>query len=257
MPSEVVDEHSSSVAVPVHDLISEQINHLQNQAFAQNQQMGSDEDVAYQSSATMIDDLPPWHLDETEQGVSLAADRHSENSSVQQFNPNSITAKHQPEAAPNSDDLTQVESSQAKQGVESLAVVEQAEFAPSGDYLQDWISIIQCLDLKGMAEDMARNSVLVELTDKVLRMSIDPEQQYAKPEMVLEQIEAAVKTYFGTQMVFEVVGASEHFTPVKYEQKLAEDKQLAAQQSIANDGVVNSFLAQLGMDVIPGTLKPL
>lgn len=130
-------------------------------------------------------------------------------------------------------------------------------FTPSNDSLQDWLNIINRLELKGMANDMARNSVLVELTENRLQMSIDPEQQYAKPEMILEQIEIAVKAYFGQNFILEIVQANEHFTPVKQEQQLASDKQQAAQQSIDADGVVNAFISNLGMEVIPGTLKPV
>ncbi|WP_051640762.1 DNA polymerase III subunit gamma/tau [Thiomicrorhabdus sp. Milos-T2] len=130
-------------------------------------------------------------------------------------------------------------------------------FVPSNDALKDWLTIIERLNLKGMANDMARNSVLVAMTENTLQMSIDPEQQYAKPEMVLEQIDAAVKAYFGSNFSLEVVQANEHFTPVKLEQKLASDKQQAAQQSIESDSVVNALISNLGMEVIPGTLKPI
>jgi len=137
----------------------------------------------------------------------------------------------------------------------NLSNVETFDF--SGDDIQDWINVIRKLGLKGMAEDMARNSVLVELNDAKLTISIDPEQQYAKPEMVLQQIEAAAKQCFGNEFIFEVVQAVEHFTPVKYEQQLASEKQSAAQQSIAQDGVVNSLISTLGMEVIQGSIKPV
>jgi len=74
---------------------------------------------------------------------------------------------------------------------------------------------------------------------------------------VLQQIETATKESFGDDFVLEVVQASEHFTPVKYENQLANDKQNAAQQAIAQDGIVSSLITTLGMEVIQGSIKPV
>lgn len=274
--SNTVDSFSQAVTVQSsqsNDVVSkpsEQLNRLQNQALVQTPEYFAEPDLSEmdaqeaQQTTPVFDDLPPWHIEESLQNVSLSEKSQLESvviepsagESIQESNKQGSGSQALIEIAPtlsNSSQSTPV----IAEVLTELEKVDNEDFISSGNQLQDWMSIIKRLDLKGMSEDLARNSVLVELTDTVLRISIDPEQQYAKPEMVLEQIEIAVKQFFGSQMVFEVVVAHEHFTPVKYEQKLALDKQQAAQQAIAEDGAVNSFIAQLGMEVIPGTLKPI
>jgi len=221
-------------------LDSLQANHqVSNQPVIEKETIISSE----QNIPPVLDDTPPWHMDDS--------------SSLEEVMPQSNQADFsQPEV------ISVPEVSAPMQTVDQALAVEHnvshgEVFDLSGDNIQDWIKVIGKLGLKGMAEDMARNSVLVEFNDSKLIISIDPEQQYAKPEMVLQQIETATKECFGSDFVFEVVQAAEHFTPVKYEQQLANEKQSAAQHSIAQDGVVNSLIKTLGMEVIQGSIKPV
>lgn len=127
----------------------------------------------------------------------------------------------------------------------------------SDDFLSNWIAIIKALGLKGMAAEMANNSVLVELTDTQLAISIDPAQQYAKPEMYLEQIDQAVKSKLGADIELNCVQADNHYTPKKFYAQQESDKLAAAQNSIQSDNVVQQLVSSLGMEVIPASVKPL
>lgn len=215
-------------------LDSLQANHYENSPLDREQEAAISNE---QSIAPVLNDAPPWDMGES----------HGVDEVIQQ---------------PNQDNANQSDVSVQSQAVEPSFAIEKnlsnvETFDLSGDDIQSWLKVIGKLGLKGMAEDMARNSILVELNDSKLTISIDPEQQYAKPEMVLQQIETATKQCFGSEFIFEVVQATEHFTPVKYERQLAKDKQSAAQHSIAQDGVVNSLITTLGMEVIQGSIKPI
>jgi len=150
-------------------------------------------------------------------------------------------------------DLSRVENNNA------VADTHEAEFEypANGDNLSNWIAIIKTLGLKGMAAEMANNSVLVELTDTQLAMSIDPAQQYAKPEMYLEQIAQAVKSKLGSDIELNCVSAESHYTPSKFYAQQESDKLAAAQKSIESDSVVQQLVSSLGMEVIPASIKPL
>ena len=143
----------------------------------------------------------------------------------------------------------------------NATVLEQntgiTEFIPSGDKLSDWISIIDVLELKGMASEMARNSVLVELTDSVLAMSIDPNQQYTKPEMYFEQIAQSIKAKLGSDIEFKIVETDTHDTPAKFYAQQESNRLADAQNSIETDGIVQQLVTTLGMEVIAGSIKPV
>lgn len=132
-----------------------------------------------------------------------------------------------------------------------------ADFQRSDNALEDWKQLIHAIGLKGMAEELARNSVLVELSGEKVAISIDPEQMFAKPEMALEQISTALKNYLNTQVELVLVDAKEHYTPAKEAQANQQNKIQAAQESIAQDPVIEQFKNILGMEVIPSSVKPV
>jgi len=237
-------------------------NNLPNPEVIEPQQGGAETPIESSVSSVQINqqDTPPWDVEQAFSSnenatASLASqvDEQVESRFLEQA-PVDSTFKQQSSVSPQS---VVVEPEQSSNGDSSHVESPEVSVVMSGNALQDWVQIIKKLGLKGMAEDMARNSVLVELNDMKLVMSIDPEQQYAKPEMILEQIEAAVKKELGSHVILDVIEANEHFTPVKYEQQIALDKQSNAQEAIAKDGLVNSFISTLGMEVIPGSIKPI
>jgi DNA polymerase-3 subunit gamma/tau len=123
--------------------------------------------------------------------------------------------------------------------------------------IENWLEIIKQLSLKGMAAEIARNSVLVEFAESYMAVSIDPAQNYSNQEAALTQFAEAVKGRFGETMVLEFVMVNEHFTPAKHVQQLTADKQAQAVQSIGQDAVVQAFSQQLGMQVIPDSIQPV
>ncbi len=129
-------------------------------------------------------------------------------------------------------------------------------FEESGG-IEQWLDIITRLPLKGMAAEVARNSVLVKLTENEMAVSIDPEQNYSKQEMALLQFEEAVKQCYGKAFKLNFVTAGEHFTPVKYEQQQMEQRQQKACCAIEQDEHIQALQQVLGMQVVPGSIKPI
>jgi DNA polymerase-3 subunit gamma/tau len=123
--------------------------------------------------------------------------------------------------------------------------------------IENWLEIIKQLSLKGMAAEIARNSVLVEFSEIYMAVSIDPTQNYSNQEAALTQFSEAVQVRFGETMVLEFVMVNEHFTPAIHAQQLTADKQAQAVQSIGQDEVVQAFSQQLGMQVIPNSIQPV
>jgi len=197
-------------------------------------------------------DAPPWPVDDSVSQVAQhSTDDLSNHSSNHLAVPEPMAVEH---SVSNS---LQISQSTTRLADEMPVEPLQQNFSASGDALKDWIDIISRLGLRGMAAEMARNSVLVELTDSRLVISIDPEQEYAKPDMVIQQIEQAAQQVFGAEIKLAVVESQQHFTPMKQENQLKANKQQAAQQAIEEDGIVQSLVSTLGMEVIPGSIKPI
>ncbi len=123
--------------------------------------------------------------------------------------------------------------------------------------IENWLEIIKQLSLKGMAAEIARNSVLVEFSEFYMAVSIDPTQNYSNQDTALAQFSEAVKARFDETMVLEFVTVSEHFTPAKQAQQLTANKQAQAVQSIGEDVLVKTFSQQLDMHVIPESIQPV
>ncbi|HIE39932.1 MAG TPA: DNA polymerase III subunit gamma/tau [Thiomicrorhabdus sp.] len=127
----------------------------------------------------------------------------------------------------------------------------------SSDNIEQWLVLIDQLPLKGMAAEVARNSVLIRLSETQLVLSIDPSQNYSKQTMALEQFSNAVKQHFGADFTLEFVEAHQHFTPVKYAKQQKERRQKMAEESIQQDFVVQALTQSLGLEVIIDSIQPV
>jgi len=139
----------------------------------------------------------------------------------------------------------------------TLATAPLETSPEKNDNIAQWLELIAQLPLKGMAAEVARNSVLVSLSDTQMQVSIDPEQNYSRQVQALEQFSSVVKQHFGEGFQLEFVSSLVHFTPVKYEKQQAEMRQRAAVQAIQQDENVQNITQALGMDIVAESIQPI
>ena len=108
-----------------------------------------------------------------------------------------------------------------------------------------------------MAQDLARNSVLVNYSDEFVTISLDPEQSFARPEMALQQITAALQAFFNQNIQLNIVEVDQHMTPAKRQVQKQQNRLNSAQESINNDPNVQQLSSLLNMQVIPSSIKPI
>ena len=108
-----------------------------------------------------------------------------------------------------------------------------------------------------MAAEVARNSVLIELSDTKMAVSIDPEQNYSRQPTALEQFSEAVKQCFGDSFELEFVSSHAHFTPVKYAKQQAEYRQRLAVEAIQQDATVQALTQTLEMEIVTESIQPI
>ncbi|QCU90715.1 DNA polymerase III subunit gamma/tau [Thiomicrorhabdus sediminis] len=233
---EYVDDHNSEPASFMDGYA--QLPFSDNAAGpAQPNQTGQAESM----SANPAADIPPW----LESGHGVAEPiQESPVSPVTQSE--SISPNMVAEAAQNSQ-IKPIEESASKPAAPIM----------TGDKLQDWLQLIEHLQINGMAAEIARNSVLVAIDQQSMQISIDPQQQYAMADAPLQQIEQAAQQAFGKGFKLQLVDANEHFTPAKYAQQQAQNLQSQAEQSISSDPIVQQLKQALNLEVINGSIKPV
>ncbi len=123
--------------------------------------------------------------------------------------------------------------------------------------LQVWLSALEKIRPEGMAAELTRQSVLVDYSPEVWRLSVDPQQAYAKSDMAVLRLKEVLQQFLGSQVQLEFVEFHCHDTPLKYEQQVAADKQAQAEASIQSDPLVNQLKSELGFEVIQSSISPL
>ncbi|MEA3405185.1 MAG: DNA polymerase III subunit gamma/tau [Pseudomonadota bacterium] len=141
---------------------------------------------------------------------------------------------------------------------ESKVIAELEYVALTDDNrLQVWLGLLERLKPEGMAAELARQSILVDYSPDVWKLSVDPQQAYAKTDMAVLRLKEVLHQAFGEQIVLEFIGFQQHDTPAKYEQQLAVEKQSQAEASIHRDPLVASFKNELGFEVIQNSISPV
>ncbi|WP_319380734.1 DNA polymerase III subunit gamma/tau [Thiomicrorhabdus sp.] len=137
--------------------------------------------------------------------------------------------------------------------------VEKAESVENVEdrHVLQWMDLIQALQLKGMAAEVAMNSVLVSYDQNGLVLSLDPTQDFSRQEGAFQQIASAVAEHFGAGFAFSWEQAATHFTPRAYQQRQKEIKMQLAKESILSDQAVRHLTGSFGWRLLEDTIAPL
>ncbi|WP_178863444.1 DNA polymerase III subunit gamma/tau [Thiomicrorhabdus cannonii] len=151
-------------------------------------------------------------------------------------------------------------------GLHSAPPAENPLNAPQGlDYhtltdanrTQVWLELLERLQPEGMAAELARQSVLVSYSPQVWKLSVDPEQQFAKTDMAVLRLTECIQQTFGGEIQLQFASFDRHDTPAKYALQQSEYRQQQAVVSIQNDPNVAMLQAELGMEVIAASIAPV
>lgn len=125
-----------------------------------------------------------------------------------------------------------------------------------GETVEDWVRLIQAMQLEGWEAELAQQSMLVERTDTSLVLSVDPIQAMAKSEIALEKLEEKVQAQLGMKLVY-IEASGEHHTPAKYWASRKQAQQQDAVERIYQDPQVQNFMEILNMRVIDSSIQSL
>jgi DNA polymerase-3 subunit gamma/tau len=123
---------------------------------------------------------------------------------------------------------------------------------------QDWLTLVERLDLKGMARELALNCALQELSEQVMVLSVDPAHARLLNEARRRQIEQALDGYFGRSLSLKIQQETElrGETPARRQARERETRKQQAIQSIETDENVKALQDVFGATVNYDSIRP-
>jgi len=122
----------------------------------------------------------------------------------------------------------------------------------------DWPQLVAGLRLGGVARQLAGNCACVGWDNERIQLTLDPAHKGLMVESTQANLKKALEQHFGRPLRLEIrLGAVEAITPAQIEAQQRQDRQQAAEHSIANDPLVQALGKQYGARVVAGSVKPL
>jgi DNA polymerase-3 subunit gamma/tau len=124
----------------------------------------------------------------------------------------------------------------------------------------DWNALLTQLNLQGMARELAKNSVLVSFADGKVVLSLAPQHKHLQSNKIAQdKLQSALSEYFvkPVKLAVELGAVKDVATPAAVEQHEKQTRQQKAEEAIRNDAFVREAQAQLGAQLIEGSIRPV
>jgi DNA polymerase-3 subunit gamma/tau len=120
-----------------------------------------------------------------------------------------------------------------------------------------WKSTLECLDLKGMAQQLALNCVPQGRDGDTLRLTLEPEYAQTRTKGGEERLRAALEAHFGRPLNLRIeVAVPASATPARQQAQRQEERRQAAEQIIERDPNVRALCETFDARVRPGSVTP-
>ena len=122
----------------------------------------------------------------------------------------------------------------------------------------DWPALIEAMQLRGMVRQLAENCTLAEQNDQLIRLNLDPNHVQLNSPALEKKLAEALSAQFGRDIKLRIEAeVAREETPAQQQSRLARERQLAAEQSIAEDDTVRNLEETFGAQVQRDTVRPL
>ncbi len=139
----------------------------------------------------------------------------------------------------------------------------QERAAPSSKPAQawqdpDWIGLVESLEVRGAALQLALNCAYQRREGNVLYMEIDTVHEHMATDQLVKRLEDSLTTYFGEPLKIRIQPASGDLeTPAKSDARRQAERLKAAQAAIVVDPNVQELCKTFGTQVNPELVKPI
>jgi len=139
------------------------------------------------------------------------------------------------------------------------AMVKAAQPAQSGTTVPDWATLLEQLNVQGLAGQLAKNCLLESFDNNTMTLSLSPEHKGLQNNKVaFDRLQTMLSTYFAKPVKLQIVlGQSSVATPAVVAQQVKQDRQQQANEVIAADGFVLAAQAEFEARVIPESIRPI
>jgi len=142
----------------------------------------------------------------------------------------------------------------------SSPAIAAAPVARDASGLPNWESLIERAGLRGPFGLLAQNAVLRERDGQTLVLALQPAHMSLAVEPMVSQMEERIGQALGERIRLRFVNHSQSDaaaeTPAARAAQVRDSAQAAAEQSIADDPVVQSMKREFGARVVPQSVKP-
>lgn len=124
----------------------------------------------------------------------------------------------------------------------------------------DWNALLTQLNLQGMARELAKNSVLVSFAEGKVVLGLAPQHKHLQSNKIAQdKLQSALSEYFvkPIRLVVELAVVRDVATPAAVEQHEKQTRQQQAEEAIRQDAFVREAQAQLGAQLIEGSIRPV
>ncbi len=123
---------------------------------------------------------------------------------------------------------------------------------------QSWLKTVAAMGITGIARELANNSVLKSLDDKLCTLVLAPGHEQLHSKRVEERLQSAIQEYYKKpiKVVIEI-GATGQDTPATLLENQREKRQQAAEAAITEDANVRALAEVFDAKIIPGSTEPL
>ena len=122
----------------------------------------------------------------------------------------------------------------------------------------EWHEVVQQLGLKGMAYQLAANSMLTGKEGNLVRLALSSQHATLRSKAMEQRLQEALSKYYGEKVKLEFSdGGDSSQTPAGLQQRQAEDRQQAAVDAINTDPNVQRIRDAFGAQVVPDSVRPL
>jgi DNA polymerase-3 subunit gamma/tau len=111
-----------------------------------------------------------------------------------------------------------------------------------------------------MARELAKNSVLASFSEGRVVLNLAPQHKHLQTNKIAQdKLQAALSEYFvkPIRLAVELGVAKDAATPAAVEQHEKQTRQQQAEEAIKQDAFVREAQAQLGAQVIEGSIRPV
>jgi DNA polymerase-3 subunit gamma/tau len=122
----------------------------------------------------------------------------------------------------------------------------------------DWATLLSQLNVQSMAQQLAKNCVLENLSDDAVTLRLAHELKHSQTKMASDKLQQALSEYFAKPIKLNIVlGKVDIATPAIIEQNDKQLKQQQANDAVAQDSFVIEAQRELGASLIAESIKPI